>query len=237
MSPSNTVSLGLRLTPYQVASWSIQLFGHNKYGPKIGEGSSAPFWGGGAGSPSNTVWPGPRPTCMPSFILIRPTVWPQYTNVSDRQTADREHRANRFTNGRRKTAESSPLTMHSKACAVCCTQQQTIPLHCSQGDRVVLGDLASAIPTPVGKSMHAVWCSFDIIVIQSTSSLVIFLCYCRNCLGIKWLSSAWLWSRCGPATESSKYFPANNLNTSCRHLAYESNVSVIYFILTELSFP
>jgi len=23
---------------------------------------------------------------MPSFILIRPTVWPQYTNVSDRQT-------------------------------------------------------------------------------------------------------------------------------------------------------
>jgi len=25
-----------------------------------------------------------RPTCMPSFILIRPTVWPQYTNVTDR---------------------------------------------------------------------------------------------------------------------------------------------------------
>jgi len=23
---------------------------------------------------------------MPSFILIRPTVWPQYTNVTDRQT-------------------------------------------------------------------------------------------------------------------------------------------------------
>jgi len=24
------------------------------------------------------------PTCMPSFILIRETVWPQYTNVTDR---------------------------------------------------------------------------------------------------------------------------------------------------------
>jgi len=31
-----------------------------------------------------TLWPGPRPTCMPSFILICPTVWPQYTNVTDR---------------------------------------------------------------------------------------------------------------------------------------------------------
>jgi len=43
--------------------------------------------GGGAGSPSNTMWPGPRPTCMPRFILILipPTVWPQYTNVTDRQ--------------------------------------------------------------------------------------------------------------------------------------------------------
>ena len=58
-----------------------------------------------AGSPSNTVWPGPRRTCMPSFIFIHPTVWPQYTNVTDRQdrTTVRWHRANRFTNGRPKT--------------------------------------------------------------------------------------------------------------------------------------
>jgi len=40
--------------------------------------------GRGAGSPSNTLSPQPRPTCMPSFILIRPTVWPQCTNVTDR---------------------------------------------------------------------------------------------------------------------------------------------------------
>jgi len=65
-----------------------------------------PFRGGGAGSPSNTVWPGLRSTCVPSFILIHPTVWPQCTNVTDRtdrQTTDRQHRANLFTNGRPKT--------------------------------------------------------------------------------------------------------------------------------------
>jgi len=44
-------------------------------------GNRPPPWGGGAGSPSNTIWPGTRPTRVPSFILIRPTVWPQYTNV------------------------------------------------------------------------------------------------------------------------------------------------------------
>jgi len=44
--------------------------GHNRHGPKIG--GCAPFLGRGAGSPSNTRWPGPRPTCVPSFILIHP---------------------------------------------------------------------------------------------------------------------------------------------------------------------
>ena len=31
------------------------------------------------------MWPGLRPTSLPSGILIHPTVWPQYTNVTDRQ--------------------------------------------------------------------------------------------------------------------------------------------------------
>ena len=48
------------------------------------------LYGWGAGSSSNTKWPRPTPTCMPSFILIHPTVWPQYTNVTDRQ--DRQDR-------------------------------------------------------------------------------------------------------------------------------------------------
>jgi len=41
------------------------------------------LWEGGAGSPPNTMWPGPRPTCMPSFILIRLIVWLQYTDVTE----------------------------------------------------------------------------------------------------------------------------------------------------------
>ena len=98
------------LLPYKVASSSIQPFGHNSVGchsphrnistnyyliraaiwpqqiwtENLG-GRLCPFRGGGAGSPPNTMWPGPRPTCMPSFILIRPTIWLQCTNVTDRQ--------------------------------------------------------------------------------------------------------------------------------------------------------
>ena len=45
---------------------------------------AVPLWGRGAGSPSNTLSPGPKPTSIPSGILIYPTVWPQYTNVKDR---------------------------------------------------------------------------------------------------------------------------------------------------------
>jgi len=48
-----------------------------------------PFWGRGAGSPSNTMWLEPKPTCMPSFIMILPAIWPQYTNVTDRQDRQR----------------------------------------------------------------------------------------------------------------------------------------------------
>jgi len=41
---------------------------------------------GGAGSQSIAMLPGPRPTSIPSGSLIHPTIWPQYTNVTDRQT-------------------------------------------------------------------------------------------------------------------------------------------------------
>ena len=51
------------------------------HGPKIA--GCAPL-GEGELCPHLTVWPGPRPTFVPSFILIRLTVWPQYTNVTDR---------------------------------------------------------------------------------------------------------------------------------------------------------
>jgi len=55
-------------------------------GGKVGEGLLCPFLVGGAGTPSNIMWPGPRPISVPSGILIHPTVWPQYTNVTDRHT-------------------------------------------------------------------------------------------------------------------------------------------------------
>jgi len=82
-SPSNTVSLGSRPTclPSGIlihrAIWSQQIWAENW-------GVLCPFGRGGVGSSSNTS-AGPRPACMPSFIWIRPSVRPQYTNVTDRQ--------------------------------------------------------------------------------------------------------------------------------------------------------
>jgi len=62
-------------------------------GRKLG---AVPLFGSRTGSPPNTIWPGPRPTSMLSFIFIRPTVWPQQTNVTDRQTGqDRTDRQDR----------------------------------------------------------------------------------------------------------------------------------------------
>ena len=57
------------------SNWDGRPFGHSRHGPKI-EGP-CPFWG--AWSPSNTVSPGPRPTSVPSGILIDPAIWPQQT--------------------------------------------------------------------------------------------------------------------------------------------------------------
>ena len=54
-------------------------FGHNRHRPKIGEVSFL----GGAGSPSNTMLPGPRPTPLPSGILIHLAVWPQQTRAEN----------------------------------------------------------------------------------------------------------------------------------------------------------
>jgi len=78
---SHVTQCGLRrgLPSYQVASWSMQPFGHNRHGPKIG--GSAPFLGRGswiAGSPSNTMSLRLRPTFLPSGTLIQQSIWPQH---------------------------------------------------------------------------------------------------------------------------------------------------------------
>ena len=68
-SPSNTVAWA---EAYLHTNLHLNPFSHlaTIYGPKIGW--PVTLWRRGAGSPSNTMWPGSRPTCMPSFILIRP---------------------------------------------------------------------------------------------------------------------------------------------------------------------
>ena len=48
----------------------MQPFGHNRSGPKIGEGALPPFGEGRAWSASNTKSPGLRHSCIPSGILI-----------------------------------------------------------------------------------------------------------------------------------------------------------------------
>jgi len=50
-------------------------------GQKLGGGGCAlvPFSSGRTGSPSNTKSPGPRPTSIPSGILVHPAIWPQWT--------------------------------------------------------------------------------------------------------------------------------------------------------------
>ena len=52
--------------------------GHNRHGPKRGRGCCAVF-AGGAGSPSNTMWLGPRFPSVPSGILIHPALSPEQT--------------------------------------------------------------------------------------------------------------------------------------------------------------
>jgi len=64
---------------------------HYRHVPKIGRWGCAPY--AGAGFPSNTVWPGLRPTSMPSGNLIHRTVWPQYANVTGRQTGQERQRS------------------------------------------------------------------------------------------------------------------------------------------------
>jgi len=69
----------------QLPRWATVL---EQSGPKSG-GLLCPFPWGRAASPSNTMWPWPRPTSVLSGILIHPVVWPQYTNVTDRQDRQR----------------------------------------------------------------------------------------------------------------------------------------------------
>ena len=85
MSPGpkpTSVSRGILTNPLNPAVWLQSTWAENW-------ASCCALLGGGPGSPSNTTWSGPRPISIPSGILIHPTVWPQYTNVTDRQNRQR----------------------------------------------------------------------------------------------------------------------------------------------------
>ena len=70
--PYNTMSLGSRptLLPSGILNSSSHLAKTNM-GRKLG--GAVALWEGGPGSPSKRMWPGTRPTCMPSFTWIHPT--------------------------------------------------------------------------------------------------------------------------------------------------------------------
>jgi len=54
--------------------------GHNRHGPKKGEGAAVPL-SRRAETPSNTMWPEPRSTSVPSGVFMHPAVWPQYIGI------------------------------------------------------------------------------------------------------------------------------------------------------------
>ena len=94
-SPSNKVAWA---GAYIHTKWHFNPSSHLAITDMRRKFGAVPLWGAGAGPPSNTMWPGPRPTCMPSFTLIHPTFWPQYTNVTDRE--DRQVRERSDSIGR-----------------------------------------------------------------------------------------------------------------------------------------
>ena len=61
--------------------WDGYPFGHNRHGRKSDGGAAVPLsiggWGSGGWVPINTMWPGPRPTSIPSGISIHLAIWPQ----------------------------------------------------------------------------------------------------------------------------------------------------------------
>jgi len=66
---------------------------------------------GGGGSLSNIMWSGPRPTSVPSGILIHPAVWPQYTNVTDKTDNGLIAQGELFYKQSRKNEETASIIL------------------------------------------------------------------------------------------------------------------------------
>jgi len=75
--------------------------------------AAVPLWVGGAASPCNTMSLGPRPTSVPSGILIHETVWPQYTRYrrqTDRQMTSQDNSQTLHCNSRLKNLLNSNMS-------------------------------------------------------------------------------------------------------------------------------
>ena len=74
-----------------------------------------------------------RYTCKPSFILIRPTIWPQYSNVTDRtgQTGQRSDGIGRTVFGR-PFVKRFALCHRSVVCLSVLTCVSVTFVHCGQ---------------------------------------------------------------------------------------------------------
>jgi len=123
----HTLTLDNCMTSQQELSAAAEMgdrFATIDIGRKVGGGGCCAPFRGGAGFPSNTMSPGPRPISISSGILIHPTVWPQYTNVTDIQDRQRSRSI-----GRTVTCNSSPkksTTIHSDQSEACRPVQRVI---------------------------------------------------------------------------------------------------------------
>ena len=75
----------------------------------------------GAVFPSKAMSPGSRSTSVPSGILIHPTVWPQYTNVTALQTGQTGQRFRGIGRRRTVTCNGRPKTTMCKVHEILCT--------------------------------------------------------------------------------------------------------------------
>jgi len=212
---SNTMLPGRR--PNGICS--IQPFGHNRHMPQIG--GSALSGGRGAGSPSNKMWSGSSPTCMLSFVLIHPTVWPPeaYTNVADRtvqtdrQDTQREvYKRSPKNDGRRHLGFSK--------------MAWDIDLHATLRFDVVQRSRYMAIfERPFIKRLAL---CYQTIVLSVLSCLSVTMVYCGQTVG--WIDTKlgmqvglWPWPHCvrwGPATPPTKgHSPQFSAHIFCGQMA------------------
>jgi len=71
--------------------WEGQPFGQNRHWPKIGWSCRAPFCGR-SWVPSNTIWPGPRPTrYQVAYWSIQPFGHNMQTSQTDRRSPNKNH--------------------------------------------------------------------------------------------------------------------------------------------------